>query len=122
MKILGVVFQSTIQPHRLSLFCDSVDNIEQGMARATETVAKEQGLLGWIPIITTMREIVSPLLNTEPVVSTVEVKRGNETTSWVMKTIISNKDTVLFEAVKKYLKEPEVLYIDDKIKAEKMQS
>ena len=118
MKILGIVFQSTLQPNRLSLFCDSVDTMEQGMARAIEIVAKEQGLLGWTPIITTMREIVSPLLNTEPVVSTFEVKKGQVTASWIMKTIIENKDTALFEAVKKYLKEPEVLYIDDKIKDE----
>ena len=118
IKILGIVFQSTVQLNRLALFTDKVESLEEGMARATEVVAREQGLLGWTPIITTMREIVAPLLNTEPVVSVVEIKKGDETTSWLMKTIIINKDTVLFDAAKKYMSEPEILYTKDKINAD----
>mgnify|MGYP001570420897 CR=1 FL=1 len=118
IKILGIVFQSTVQLNRLALFTDKVESLEEGMARATEVVAREQGLLGWTPIITTMREIVAPLLNTEPVVSVVEIKKGDETTRWLMKTIIINKDTVLFDAAKKYMSEPEILYTKDKINAD----
>lgn len=114
MKILGVVFQSTVQPNRLSLFCDAVESLQEGMQRATSTVIKEQGSLEWVSIITTLRDIAAPA--NAPIPSTIEVNKGVETTSWIMKTIITNKDTVLFDATKKYLSEPETLYVTDAIK------
>ena len=52
----------------------------------------------------------------ESPISIAEVNKGKETTSWVMKTIIDNKDDKLFTAVKKYLSKPEVIYTEEKLK------
>lgn len=117
MKLLGIVFQSTQQLNRLSLFADKVESLQEGMARAAITVTNEQGQLGWVPIITTLRDVPDAAIPS-PIQNIETVTKGEKTTSWIMKTVIDSKDTALFEAVKKYLKEPEVLYIEDKIKDE----
>ena len=114
-KILGVVFQSTIQPHKLAQSIDVVDDFQQGMTKATEAVAKEQGLLGWAPIITTFREMPTPIVAT-PAPTIVETLQQTTTQSWLMKTIIDNKDLELFNASEKYLSVHELEYIKDKVK------
>lgn len=119
MKLLGIVFQSTQQPNRLSLFADKVESLQEGMARAAITVTNEQGQLGWVPIITTLRDVPDAAIPS-PIQNIETVTKGEKTTSWIMKTVIINKDTVLFDCVKKYLTEPESLYIEAQINADRI--
>src|SRR3990167_6417402 len=107
MKILGVVFQSKQQPTRLALFSDKIETFQEGIARATIAINREHGQLEWNPVITQMREFPDI---TPAQVSPLVIKGGDETTSLIMKTIINNKDAILFDAAKKYFSEPEVLY------------
>lgn len=124
MKVFSITFQSLTQPDKFGMYLSIAPNLEEAYKEGFRRIIADQGDLMWKPIMQTFIDIhFQPMPNQSPVVPVAPMAKDElkteslvETKSWIMKTIIDNKDKVLFKSAKKYLEKPEILFITDKIK------
>lgn len=117
MKIFSITFQSLSKPERLAMYSAVANTIEEAYTVGMQKLISEQGDLMWRPIMQIILnlDIKSdiPLEDSHKISEMTEVM--TETSSWIMKTIIDNKDISLYDSSKKYLSKPEQLFIEEKI-------
>jgi len=117
-----MTFQSLIHPERLSMYTSLAPTLEDSYREGMTKLIKEQGDLMWRPVMQISMDLDdSALHDVVPlkIESNVESCPIKENSSWIMKTIIDNKDDSLYSASKKYLNKSECLFIEEKIYAKK---
>jgi len=94
-----------------SAFCN---NFEDAKRKGLASLILSGGDLGWTPVVHQKISIDVNKVLTEKKEEIVDL-----TENWLLKTIVDNKDTKLFNASKKYLPKHSQLFINDKIQCKK---
>ena len=108
MKVYSIYYQSSLYPEKVALGSIIAEDQYKASSMGMEELTKQQGNLNWnIKLINSidLNNVKIPIKE-EPI---------KETKNWIIKTIIDNKDKKLKNAVKKYLTQNELLFINDKI-------
>jgi len=117
MKIFSILLKI---PSKVYLVTTVANTFELALANAKAMAIKEHGDLGWeftlvssieINIDNIKKDIMKEMIPRQEVVKQPELDLN-----WLMKTIIDGKDMDLFEVSKKYMSEPQILYITEKVK------
>jgi hypothetical protein len=116
MKIFSMAFQSMVDPSKFAMYSVMAPDAETAYKIGVTRLIADQGDKAWTPLMQTSVNI--EIQSKEPKADTTDNKVDiTSTKSWMMKTIIENNDTALYEAGKKYLSKPEQLFIEEKIHA-----
>jgi len=111
LKIIGKVYLVTV----------ASETFESAILAAKQKAQQEHGVEGWEYALhscidfdmNALKQNIKQELNIKN--DTEKTKEPDMNLNWLMKTIIDGKDTQLFEVSKKYMAEPQILYINDKI-------
>lgn len=115
MKVFSTAFQSSLDPTKMAMYSVLANNAITASQIGYDRLIKEQGNLNWIPIMAVAVDVESP----ETVKIAEKTPKLSETKNWLLNIIAKNKDRKLFNASKKYLTNPEILFIKSKIYANK---
>ena len=115
MKVFSTAFQSSLDPTRMAMYSVVANDADDAKKIGWDRLIKEQGNLNWIPIMAVAVDIDS---KEKAKIADITTKLV-ETKNWLLNLIVKNKDRKLFNSSKKYLTNPEVLFIKSKIHANK---
>lgn len=111
MKVFSILYESRLNPGRISLFTAVAETGEEASRMGLDACNAQFGEILWEPRLAnniTIGTLESPVKTQE---LTIEHDKN-----WLMKTILDSKDKKLFKAVRSYLSENEVTLIKEQLK------
>ena len=113
MKVFSILFESKLNPGRISLFTSACENSEEALAQGEKSCIDNFGDLLWSP-----RLANNITINAIPLVENKDKTKditASYDKNWVMGKIIETKDINLFNAMRGYMSENEVRLVQEKL-------
>lgn len=105
MKVISVTYQSVKIPSKIAMYTTAKqEDKESAIAAGLLEVNAKEGDLDWRALLSNQIDV------------SVDLEKEKQSKNWLLSTIISNKDKSLLRSAKKYLTDPELKLIKDKIK------